>query len=179
MAEEEEFAGVHRAQRARGSSEPLEQVPRPKASLILDASTSSKLLEMFLLAKGSKPRLSHPAALRKGMQMGSDSTQQLHSSLVLHCYLINTSLLFHYCYITTAFLLHYYCISTALLPCYFHNVYESLLLPNTSKYFQIIWSLILLIVLFTFEKIQIYTELLLPIASSLLLWYHHYYHYYL
>ena len=56
---------------------------------ILDASTSSKLLDVFLLAKGSKPRLSHPAALRKGMQMGSDSPEQLHNSLVLNYYLIS------------------------------------------------------------------------------------------
>ena len=84
--------------------------PQSSASTqILDVSTSSKLLDVFLLAKGSKPRLSHPAALRKGMQMGSDSPEQRHNSLVLHYYLIIASLL----------LLHYYCVSTALLLHYY------------------------------------------------------------
>jgi hypothetical protein len=98
--------------------------PQSSASTqILDASTSSKLLDVFLLAKGSKPRLSHPAALRKGMRMGSDSPEQLHNSLVLHYYLIIASLLLHYYCISTVLLLYYYSITTdfyyinsALLP---------------------------------------------------------------
>ena len=65
----------------------------------------------------------HPAALRLGMRMGSDSPEQLHNSLVLHYYLIIASLLLHYYCISTALLLHYYSITTdfyyinsALLP---------------------------------------------------------------
>ena len=129
MAEEEELAKVQH----------LKQVPQPKSLLSLDASTSSKLLDVFLLAKGFKPKLSH---LHKGVQMGSNSPEQLHNSLVLHYYLIIASLLLHYFCNSTALLQHYYCITTdfyyintALLPLCSMKVYNYQLLPITSNYY--------------------------------------------
>jgi len=98
----------------QGPSKPLEQVPRPGATLSLDASTSSKLLS--LLAIGSKSRGSHPAALRKWMQMGSDSPEKLHNSLLIHYYCISTAFLPHFHCISSAFLQHDYYIVCMLLP---------------------------------------------------------------
>ncbi len=122
---------------------------------------------------GFKSRWPHPAAFRKGMQMGSDYPVQLHNSLIIHCYCISTAFLLRYYWMTTALLLNFYWSNTALSLLRIISTImlnESLLLPITTNYFHYYGPSG---IVYTWG-IQIYTDESLPL---LLWWDVHYYVY--